>query len=226
MYVRACVCTCVRVSVCVCVCVSVCARARGGWADLRVCSAVRCGVWPMHASLGFCSVLLSAHCLASPSTPLSCYQCFNLATPHRLFVKLVLDYLNEVAYPAQQVGRRGVDVQEGWCRMAQCAVLALADRRALTLCWRSRPIPLLNLPMLTCPQVSVNGELPLLPCPPVFLPRPLPPQAGLDYNLLNTQSGVQLLLSGYNHKLPHLMTEVLGRLGDFKVRGPGWWEEG
>ncbi|PNW78182.1 hypothetical protein CHLRE_09g386113v5 [Chlamydomonas reinhardtii] len=61
----------------------------------------------------------------------------------RLFVKLVLDYLNEVAYPAQQ--------------------------------------------------------------------------AGLDYNLLNTQSGVQLLLSGYNHKLPHLMTEVLGRLGDFKV---------
>ncbi|KAG2427393.1 hypothetical protein HYH02_014613 [Chlamydomonas schloesseri] len=61
----------------------------------------------------------------------------------RLFVKLVLDYLNEVAYPAQQ--------------------------------------------------------------------------AGLDYNLLNTQSGLQLLLSGYNHKLPHLMTEVLGRLGDFKV---------
>ncbi|KAG2422783.1 hypothetical protein HXX76_015803 [Chlamydomonas incerta] len=61
----------------------------------------------------------------------------------RLFVKLVLDYLNEVAYPAQQ--------------------------------------------------------------------------AGLDYNLLNTQSGLQLLLSGYNHKLPDLMAEVLGRLGDFKV---------
>ncbi|KAG2487100.1 hypothetical protein HYH03_014213 [Edaphochlamys debaryana] len=61
----------------------------------------------------------------------------------RLFVKLMLDYLNEVAYPAQQ--------------------------------------------------------------------------AGLDYNLLNTQSGWQLLLSGYNHKLHMLLGEVLARLADFKV---------
>ncbi|GFR51999.1 hypothetical protein Agub_g14534, partial [Astrephomene gubernaculifera] len=61
----------------------------------------------------------------------------------RLFTKLMLDYLNEVAYPAQQ--------------------------------------------------------------------------AGLDYNLLNTQSGWQLSLGGFNHKLPELMAEVLGRLPGFKV---------
>ncbi|EFJ46374.1 hypothetical protein VOLCADRAFT_105585 [Volvox carteri f. nagariensis] len=61
----------------------------------------------------------------------------------RMFTKLMLDYLNEVAYPAQQ--------------------------------------------------------------------------AGLDYNLINTQSGWQLLLSGYNHKLPELLMEVLERLADFKV---------
>ncbi|GLC45843.1 hypothetical protein PLESTM_001791300 [Pleodorina starrii] len=61
----------------------------------------------------------------------------------RMFTKLMLDYLNEVAYPAQQ--------------------------------------------------------------------------AGLDYNLLNTQSGWQLLLGGYNHKLPELLKEVLDRLATFKV---------
>ncbi|GLI63485.1 hypothetical protein VaNZ11_006466 [Volvox africanus] len=61
----------------------------------------------------------------------------------RLFTKLMLDYLNEVAYPAQQ--------------------------------------------------------------------------AGLDYNLLNTQSGWHLLLSGYNHKMPELLEEVLERLAGFKV---------
>ncbi len=43
------------------------------------------------------------------------------------------------------------------------------------------------------------------------------PQAGLGYNLLNTQSGWQLLLSGYNHKLPLLLQEVLDRLAAFKV---------
>ncbi|PNH06715.1 Zinc-metallopeptidase, peroxisomal [Tetrabaena socialis] len=71
------------------------------------------------------------------------YSSPRAAVMTRLFVKLMLDYLNEMAYPAQQ--------------------------------------------------------------------------AGLGYNIVNTQSGWQLLLSGYNHKLPDLMAEVMGRLAEFKA---------